>query len=98
MSKVSKKHVELVRQTQTSATDLELRFANEGFRVLFPFPPTIQQLDGYIGALSMVLSIAEGGHMSEPALKSVALMLGIGMDRVIAIVEAEDQKMKREGN
>jgi hypothetical protein len=92
MSKVPQKHVQLVRQAQKNATDHELRFAHDGFRVLFPRSPTIEQLDGYIGGLSMVLAITEGGHVSHPALQAIALMLGIGMDEVVRMFEAANKK------
>jgi hypothetical protein len=88
MSKIPQRQVELVRKVQASATPQEQRFARDGFRALFPQqPPTIQQLDGYVGALSMVLTITEGGHLSEPALRGVALMLGVGMDQIVAMVD-----------
>jgi hypothetical protein len=86
MSKVPAKQVTLVRQMQATATDHELRFADEGFKALFQHPPVITQIDGYIGALSAVLTITEGGHLSEPALKAIALMLGRGMDEAVALV------------
>lgn len=86
MSNVPERYVRMIRQIQAGATEQEQKFARGGFRALFTHPPTIQQLDGYIGALSMVLTITEGGHLSDSALRAVALMLGMGMDEAVALV------------